>query len=136
MSYTPNLLKILGTSMSAQILKEDKSPEQKLFQAIVLQAFEDVLTTHGNKQDSYLKKDAHDWFLDKNNQFDSICWYAGFDPEIINEKYKKLLAEGKIKFTRLQEAWIEYRNLYKNYRAAKTSVERRNIMIKICRLKK
>jgi len=135
-SYTPNLLKILGTSMSAQILKEDKSPEQKLFQAIVLQAFEDVLTTHGNKQDSYLKKDAHDWFLNKNNRFNDICWYAGFDPEIINEKYKKLLAEGKIKFTRLQEAWIEYRNLYKNYRAANTSVERRNIMIKICRIKK
>tara|TARA_R100000742_G_C4273504_1_gene93068 strand:- start:922 stop:1290 length:369 start_codon:yes stop_codon:yes gene_type:complete len=122
--------------MAAQILKEDKSPEQKLFQAVVLQAFEDALTTHGSKQESYLKKDAHDWFLDKNNQFDSICWYAGFDPEIINEKYKKLLIEGKIKFTRLQEDWVAYRNLYKNYRAAKTSVERRNIMIKICRLKK
>ena len=122
--------------MAAQILKEDKSPEQKLFQAVVLQAFEDALTTHGSKQESYLKKDAHDWSLDKNNQFDSICWYAGFDTEIINEKYKKLLIEGKIKFTRLQEDWVAYRNLYKNYRAAKTSVERRNIMIKICRLKK
>ena len=46
MSCTPSLLRILGTEMAAEILKEDKSPEQKLFQAIVIQAFEDALTTH------------------------------------------------------------------------------------------
>ena len=122
--------------MAAEILKEDKSPEQKLFQAIVIQAFEDALTTHGSKQESYLKKDAHDWFLDKNNRFDSICWFAGFDPEIIHEKYIKLLRENKIIFTELQTSWVKYRNLYKDYRSATTSAERRTIMIKICKLKK
>ena len=136
MSCTPSLLRILGTEMAAEILKEDKSPEQKLFQAIVIQAFEDALTTHGSKQESYLKKDAHDWFLDKNNRFDSICWFAGFDPEIIHEKYIKLLRENKIKFTELQKSWVKYRDLYKEYRAASTSSERRTIMVKICKLKK
>ena len=136
MSFTPNLLRILGTEMAAEIIRNDKSPEQRLFQAIVLQAFEDALTTHGSKQESYLKKDAHDWFLDKPKSFDSVCWYAGFDPDIIHEKYKRLLKENKIVFTELQVSWVKYRNLYKDYRSAKTTVERKNIMVKICKLKK
>ena len=125
----------MGTEIASAVLKKH-SPEQRLFQAIVLQAFEDALSTHGTKEDSYLKKDAHDWFLDKNNRFDSICWFAGFDPEIIHEKYIKLLKENKIIFTELQTSWVKYRNLYKDYRSATTSAERRTIMIKICKLKK
>ena len=57
--YSPNLLKILGTDMAAEVLNPKNSSEQRLFQAIVLQAFEDALTTQGSKQESYLKKDAH-----------------------------------------------------------------------------
>ena len=45
--YSPNLLKILGTSMAAEVLSPKTSSEQRLFQAIVLQAFEDALTTQG-----------------------------------------------------------------------------------------
>jgi hypothetical protein len=40
------LLKILGTEIASAVLKKH-SPEQRLFQAIVLQAFEDALSTHG-----------------------------------------------------------------------------------------
>ena len=71
MSYSPNLLKILGTDMASQIIS-DKTPEQRLFQSIVLQAFEDALTTHGSKQESYLKKDAHDWFLEQTKSFEDL----------------------------------------------------------------
>jgi len=53
-SYSPSLLKILGTEIASAVLKKH-SPEQRLFQAIVLQAFEDALSTHGTKEDSYLK---------------------------------------------------------------------------------
>jgi len=134
-SYSPNLLKILGTDMAAEVIS-DKCPEQRLFQAIVLQAFEDALTTHGSKQESYLKKDAHDWFLEKNKSFESVCWYAGFDPEIIHEKYINLLKENKIIFTELQQSWVKYRTLYKEYRAAGDSGERRIIMKKIVNLQK
>jgi len=134
-SCTPSLLRILGTEMAAEILKEDKSPEQKLFQAIVIQAFEDALTTHGSKQESYLKKDAHDWFLAYDDTFNNICWYAGFDPELIHERYKKLIEENKVVFTELQKSWVKYRSLYKDYRAAKSSSERRGIMFRICKIK-
>ena len=83
MSYSPNLLKILGTNMAAEIVKENKTSEQRLFQAIILQAFEDALTIHGSKQESYFKKDAHDWFLKNSEEFQFVCWNAGFDPDII-----------------------------------------------------
>jgi len=135
-SYSPNLLKILGTNIAAQVINERKPPEQRLFQAIVLQAFEDALTTQGSKQESYLKKDAHDWFLENNKSFQAVCWYAGFDPEIINEKYLKLLRDGKITFTELQREWVRYRGLYRDYRSAKTSSERRVIMLEITKVKR
>lgn len=116
--------------MASQIIS-DKSPEQRLFQAIVLQAFEDALSTHGSKQESYLKKDAHDWFLEQTKSFEDVCWYAGFDPDIIHEKYVNLLKENKIIFTELQKSWVKYRNLYRNYRAANNSIERKTIMKRI-----
>ena len=130
MSYSPNLLKILGTDIAAQVINK-RSQEEILFQAIILQAYEAAKTTHGSKQESYLKKDAHDWLLENNKSFQGICWYAGFEPDIINEKYKKLLTEGKVIFTELQLSWVKYRGLYKDYRAAKTSGERKIIMKKI-----
>ena len=134
MSYSPSLLKILGTELASTVLKKH-SPEQRLFQAIVLQAFEDALTTHGTKEDSYLKKDAHDWFLDRNKSFEYVCWNSGFDPEIIHEKYKRLLKDGKVTFTELQKEWVKYRNLYIDYRAANNSEDRKCIMEKIMKVK-
>jgi len=133
-SYSPSLLKILGTELASTVLKKH-SPEQRLFQAIVLQAFEDALTTHGTKEDSYLKKDAHDWFLEKNKTFEYVCWNSGFDPEIIHEKYKRLLKDGKVTFTELQKEWVKYRNLYIDYRAANNSEDRKCIMEKIMKVK-
>ena len=133
--YSPNLLKILGTDMAAEVVDSKKPAEQRLFQAIVLQAFEDAMTTQGSKQESYLKKDAHDWFIDKNKSFEEVCWFAGFDPDIIHEKYKKLVYEGKVVFTELQREWVRYRGLYRDYRAASNSNDRKNIMEKIMEVK-
>ena len=75
--------------MAAEVVDSKKPAEQRLFQAIVLQAFEDAMTTQGSKQESYLKKDAHDWFIDKNKSFEEVCWFAGVYPDIIHEKYKQ-----------------------------------------------
>ena len=131
MNYSVNLLKLLGINVAADVIKQKNSPEQRLFQAIVLQAFEDAMTTQGTKQESYLKKEAHDWLLDKNKSFEFICWNAGFDPDVISSKYFKLVKEGKVTFTELQRSWVKYRGLYQDYRKAKTSSERKEIMERI-----
>ena len=135
MNYSVNLLKLLGINVAADVIKNKNSPEQRLFQAIVLQAFEDAMTTQGTKQESYLKKEAHDWLLDKNKSFEFICWNAGFDPDVISSKYYKLVKDGKVTFTELQKEWVKYRNLYKDYRAASNRQDRKNIMDKIMKVK-
>ena len=131
MNYSVNLLKLLGINVAAEVIRQKNSPEQRLFQAVVLQAFEDAMTTQGTKQDSYLKKEAHDWLLEGNKSFEYICWNAGFDPDVISSKYARLVSDGKIVFTELQKSWVKYRGLYKDYRSAKTSSERKKIMEKI-----
>ena len=73
MNYSANLLKLLGTRISSTVVEKTKSPEEKLFQAVLLQAFEDVSTLSGSKQESYLKKDPHDWILDNGKNFKNLA---------------------------------------------------------------
>ena len=131
MNYSANLLKLLGIRISSTVVEKTKSPEEKLFQAVLLQAFEDVSTLSGSKQESYLKKDAHDWILDNGKNFKNVCWCAGLDPDYVHDRYIKLVKNGSIKFTELQRSWVKYRELYKDYRSANSSSERREIMFKI-----
>ena len=52
MSYSPNLLKNLGIKLAMEFVKENRPPEVRLFQAILLQAFEDSLSVSGFKRDT------------------------------------------------------------------------------------
>lgn len=131
MSYSPRLLKTLGISISAKLVNPQRTPEQRLFQAIIVQAFEDALTTSGSKLDVYQKIDAHDWFVGRDEEFEQVCWLAGFDPDIITDNYKRLRDTGQVTFSNIQQNWARYRKLYKDYRAAKDSEERSLIMKEI-----
>ena len=42
-NYSPNLLRLLGTKLAAEFITRQRPPEQKLFQAIILQALEDAI---------------------------------------------------------------------------------------------
>ena len=44
----------------------------ELYQAVVVQAFEDCLYTLGGKQEAYNKKDAHEWFMNNGKDFRHI----------------------------------------------------------------
>ena len=110
------------------MIDSGRPSEQRLFQAIIVQAFEDALNSNPSKSESYHKIDAHNWFVHPDSMFDKICWLAGFDPEMITDRYKKLQATGQVTFTGLQKKWIKYRNLYKEYRSIKDTEKRREIM--------
>ena len=85
MNYSPNLLRLLGTKLAAEFITRQRPPEQKLFQAIILQALEDAISTSGVKKDTYWKEDSHKWFLENSKSFQEICWFADLDPEVIRE---------------------------------------------------
>ena len=63
MSYSPNLLKNLGIKLAMEFTKEKRPAEIRLFQAILLQAFEDSLSSSTFKRETYWKQDSHQWFL-------------------------------------------------------------------------
>tara|TARA_X000001382_G_C3097643_1_gene155631 strand:- start:69 stop:464 length:396 start_codon:yes stop_codon:yes gene_type:complete len=117
----------LGIKLSLEIIKPKSFAEQRLFQAILVQALEDAVNISGFKKETYHKQDSHRWFMENSMDFNDVCWGADMDPEFVRGEYLKLVDTGKIHFTKLQKSWITYRNLYKRYRAASSKEERRVI---------
>lgn len=113
--------------MASELIQPKTDPEQRLFQAIIVQALEDALSGSVFKKESYWKHDAHKWFLGNTQDFQDVCWSADLDPEFIRREYIKLIKDRKIFFNKLQQSWINYRELYKMYRAAKSKEERKKI---------
>ena len=127
MTCAPSLLKFLGTKLSLAITKPKAFAEQRLFQAILVQALEDATNPSNFKRETYHKHDSHCWFVDNSDDFQQICWGAELDPDFVRGEYLKMVDNGKIIFTKMQVAWIRYRSLYKRYREAKSKDERREI---------
>lgn len=131
MNYSLNLLEILGTNIARELTREQRLPEERLFQAIILQAFEDALSIGEMKQDAYAKQDSFNWFSTISDDFDTVCWFANFDPEIIRNKFNELVRNKTIHYTKKQLKWLRYRFLYKQYREVETKQERRQILKEI-----
>tara|TARA_R100000353_G_scaffold32708_1_gene26417 strand:- start:1081 stop:1503 length:423 start_codon:yes stop_codon:yes gene_type:complete len=127
MTCAPSLLKFLGTKLSLAITKPKTFAEQRLFQAILVQALEDATNPSNFKRETYHKHDSHCWFVDNSEDFQQVCWGAELDPDFVRGEYLKMVDNGKIIFTKMQVAWIRYRSLYKRYREAKSKDERRKI---------
>ena len=131
MSYSPNLLKNLGIKLAMMFTQQKRPAEIRLFQAILLQAFEDSLSMSGFKRETYWKEDSYKWFLEDSKDFQYVCWNADMDPQVVRDEFVKLMKNGKIKFTELQKSWINYREFYKHYRNAKTKEEREEVKKRI-----
>ena len=127
MTCAPSLLKFLGIKLSLEICKSKAFAEQRLFQAVLLQALEDAVNSSGFKKETYFKYDSHCWFVDNSEEFKEICWGANMDPDFVRGEYLKLVDNEKIFFTKLQKSWIRYRELYRKYRNAGSKEERRYI---------
>ena len=70
-----------------------------------------------------------------SKDFEDICYYAGLDPDMVHNRYRKCLDEKIIVFTEVQRFWIEYKNEYANYRAADSKEERRSVKKRIDMIK-
>ena len=127
MTCAPSLLKFLGTKLSLAITKPKAFAEQRLFQAILVQALEDATNPSNFKRETYHKHDSHCWFIDNSDDFQQVCWGAELDPEFVRSEYLKMVDDGKIKFSEMQISWLRYRGLYKKYREANNKEERRKI---------
>ena len=121
----------MGTNIATEIIKTHPKSDHRLFQAIIVQAFEDCLYTLGGKNEAYNKKEAHEWFMGNGHDFKKICDLANLDPDHVHSRYKWCLENKVIVFTEIQCYWIEYKNEYKKYRAVGTKEERKSIKERI-----
>jgi len=124
----------LGIKLSMELTRPKELAEQRLFQAILVQALEDVLNPSNFKKETYWKEDAYKWFYGNSEDFQDVCWAADMDPELIRGEFIKLIKNKKIKFSNKQQRWLNYRELYRLYREADSKEERREIKKKITKL--
>jgi hypothetical protein len=62
-SYSLGLLKVMGIKIASTLLETNKhEPEQKLWQAVLVNAFEDVLCNASDKKSAIAKWQANEWF--------------------------------------------------------------------------
>tara|TARA_R110001606_G_scaffold246878_2_gene394902 strand:+ start:297 stop:701 length:405 start_codon:yes stop_codon:yes gene_type:complete len=125
------LLKNLGIKLAMELIKEKTLSEQRLFQAILVQALEDVMTFSSFKKEAYWKEDAYKWFYSNSVDFQDVCWAADMDPELIRGEFFKLIKNKKVNFSKIQTYWLNYRELYRLYREAGSKEERREIKKRI-----
>ena len=121
----------MGIKLAMELIKEKPLSEQRLFQAIIVQALEDVMNISSFKKESYWKEDAYKWFYSNSEDFQDVCWAADMDPELIRGEFFKLIKLKKIIFSKMQTHWLNYRELYRLYREADSKEERREIKKRI-----
>ena len=73
-------------------LEQNKTPEEKLFTAILSQAVRDAVSTH---VDPFDRRAAQHFLTDNQQPFRVICEGAGRDPEYIRRKVKETTSTEK-----------------------------------------
>jgi hypothetical protein len=123
----------MGIKIASTLLEENKhDPEQKLWQAVLVNAFEDVVCNASDKKSAIAKWQANEWFRQSNEKdFEFICYMSGFEPEYVKERYAIALRDKIIKFNERQIAWGKYYNVLMEYHAAETREIKRELKLKL-----
>ena len=131
MSYSPGLLKVMGIEIASSLIETNKhEPEQKLWQAVLVNAFEDVLCNASDKKSAIAKWQANEWFKNSDEKdFESICYMSGFEPDYVRQRYNLAIKENKIKFNQRQKAWGEYYKVLVKFHAADTKELKRELKL-------
>ena len=98
------------------ISNDELIPEQLLWRGVLVNAIEDTLISQSDRKSSIIKLEAHDWIINSGEDFQKVCYWSGFTPEHINEKYIQAIKRGDITFNFKQVAWGKYYLQYKLYK--------------------
>lgn len=111
----------------AQTILEDKelAAEQKLWRGVLCNAIEDTMQTLSDRKTSIYKMQAHEWIMERGGDFEKVCYWAGFDPDLVKEKYFLAVKRGDIQFTQKQVNWLIYYRYYENYKKEKDKDKRK-----------
>ena len=97
-----------------------KTPELKLFRAIITQAIEDAMYDGLYKYKIIDKREAITWLTGNSNDFKMICHYADINSEYASTKFAKAMKLDIYTLTDMQNKVIQNRSerphKEKNYR--------------------
>ena len=109
----------MGTSFAAQLLSTEVEPEEKLWSGVLVNAIEDAESKSQERKPSVFKCEAHSWIMSNTTDFATVCYYAGFEPDHVKEKYKSAIVKGDIQFSPKNFAWKKYAVQFTKYRNCK-----------------
>ena len=103
----------MGIDVAQDVINHKyQSADQRLWRHVVLNAFDDARLYQSDRKSSIYKMEANEWIVQDCKDFQTICWWSGWDPEDIRSKYFKAVKDGSITFNERQVKWIKY---YKKY---------------------
>ena len=103
----------MGINISKDIVAQNHaSAAQRLWRRVLLNAVEDAQLLQSDRKSSIYKMEAHEWIAKDDKDFQTICWWSGWDPEAVRTRYLKAVRRGDITFNDRQVKWIKY---YKKY---------------------
>ena len=116
----------MGIDIAQDIVKQThQSADQRLWRHVLLNAFEDARLLQSDRKSSIYKMEAHEWIAADSKDFQTICWWSGWDPEHVRSQYFKAVRKGLVTFTQRQVNWIKYYKKYLEVKNNKVKEERR-----------
>tara|TARA_Y100000114_G_C11605602_1_gene252603 strand:- start:33 stop:470 length:438 start_codon:yes stop_codon:yes gene_type:complete len=114
----------MGTELATDLVNNNhQDAEQKLWRHVILNALEDASVDLNDRKSAVNKFEAHNWII-RGEDFEKISWWAGWDPELVRQQYKKAIKNMTIKFTYKQVKWQKYYVLYKKLQITKNTEAR------------
>ena len=125
----------MGTEAAQDLITENHhSAEQKLWRHVVLNAIEDTHVNNTDRKSSLVKLDAHKWICESED-FEKICWWAGWDPDEIKLRYKKALMKNEIKFNTRQMKWKLYNDTYEAHKKERDKERKKILRMQVIKLR-
>ena len=93
--------------------------EQKLWRGVLFNALDETMIGGSDRKSSIYKIDSHNWIVNKTDDFEKVCFWGGYDPDNVTEKYSAAVKRGDIKFNERQIAWGKYYRQYLIYKKSK-----------------
>jgi len=115
----------MGIDIAKEVVAQNyQSADQRLWRHVLLNAFEDARLEQSDRKSSIYKMEAHEWIAADSKDFQTICWWSGWDPEEVRGRYMKAVKKGDVTFNDRQVKWIKYYKKYMQLKKIPTKEER------------
>ena len=115
----------MGIDIATEVVAQNyQSSDQRLWRHVLLNAFEDARLEQSDRKSSIYKMEAHEWIAAESKDFQTICWWSGWDPEDVRGRYMKAVKKGDVTFNDRQVKWIKYYKKYMQLKKIPTKEER------------